>query len=109
MDKLLESMKSLVGYDPNMEEFVVALLSKARSEGWNSRDKEEGTRYEIGYWGDRDDERDGETELAEGEAWDDQVWHKSRDASSASDASDTAYRWGCDWRAIRHNPFLSEI
>lgn len=96
-DKLFEAMTALLGkQDENMEDIILGLLNAARNEGWQYRNSEKGTRYEIGEWV---DDEDGE---------EDQKWSNTRDAHSYYDAWSTAQRWGCEYRAIRHNPFVEE-
>jgi len=92
MDKLLESMTALIGkQDENMEGIILGLLDAARSEGWQFRNKEIGTSYEIG-WESTNDE--GEPE-----------WNVNSTTTDYYHAWSTAQRWGCEYRTIRNNPF----
>jgi hypothetical protein len=73
-----------------------ALLQSAKSEGWRYRDAKIGTYYEVGWYQDED-----ETGL--------EVWQVEHTTKSLQNAANTAYRWGCDYRAIHTNPYeLSE-
>jgi len=70
------------------------ILNAARSEGWVYRDEEQGTYYEIGWDQTNDDGND--------------EWFVDHKTTSLSRASQTAYRWGCEYRAVRTNPFLKK-
>ena len=78
--------------------------NRMRSEGWKHRDNEVGTRYEIGNWVDLEDveEDEEDNKLVRVGDW---GWRLIRHAHSASDAQNTAYRWGCDYREVRINPW----
>jgi hypothetical protein len=74
-------------------EWLANILTDTASEGWHHRDDEKGTYYEIG-WEDPsadDAQEDG--------------WYVSQTTTSKSHASHTAYRWGCEYRSVRTNPF----
>lgn len=64
-----------------------------RSEGWQYRDAETGTVYEIGWM-----EWEGNKE----------IWNCHSRTSSFTEARNTASRWGCDYRTIRVNPFMEK-
>jgi hypothetical protein len=68
---------------------------RMRSEGWVHRDKEIGTTYDVGWFGISDEE----------DVYDD-VWHSHFITTSFRNADDTSYRWGCEYRVNRVNPFI---
>lgn len=70
-------------------------IVKLQAEAWSVRDREVGTYYEVG-WDVRDDQTGEET------------WHSEFSTKNYSYASRTAYRWGCDYRIYRKNPYTEE-
>jgi hypothetical protein len=69
------------------------LIREAKEIGWHTRDADKGTYYEIG-WDHAPDEENGE-----------EYWNTVQTTTSLSHAQATSYRWGCDYRVIRNNPF----
>jgi hypothetical protein len=65
-----------------------------KSIGWNYRNSNIGTYYEIG-WDERDDEGND-------------VWFCDHKTTSLSNAHSTASRWGCDYKEIRSNPYKTK-
>jgi len=76
-----------------LKAFVNQQILEAKHEGWVTRDKETGTYYEVG-WDSEDDEGN-------------EVWHCDHTTTSYNKAYNTASRWGCDFRTIRTNPYLT--
>ena len=85
------------------EDALEELLRLARKEGWETRHNEEGTYYEVGTYRDYD-EYDEEYDASKVDS-DGLTWDANFKTTSYVDAKTTAYRWGCDYRTYRKNPY----